>query len=217
MTKKWLAFGLSLALAACGNNAKKAETTTSSATTATAAPTTTTATTTATANVDAADAEWKNLLLGGESETIGKDNASVSIVRPNYALFVKVALDKNMPKSASVYTFERKADKWVKTASEVADNQMAETPQDCWRYEDMNGDNLKDVLLLTETDGRNNNMYKCFLQQATGFVQVKDFETHSNPKFNPKTKLLETEFNHNRGSDKESFKWENLELKSAKK
>jgi hypothetical protein len=76
-------------------------------------------------------------------------------------------------------------------------------------YRDINGDKVKDLLILTSTDGHNSNRYELFLiNNDRKFIRIKDFSKLFNPVFIDSTNQIKAERTYRLSQTREEyFKW----------
>jgi hypothetical protein len=76
-------------------------------------------------------------------------------------------------------------------------------------YRDINGDKVKDLLILASTDGHNSKRFELFLiNDDRKFIRIKDFSKLFNPVFIDSTNLIKAERTYRLAQTREEyFKW----------
>jgi hypothetical protein len=170
--------------------------------------------------VDFSEINWNYYLKMEEFEQNNSDSALLVIVKPKYAIFVYTQEDDSSNIVAyDITRFKKQNNEWIKLQNQqINDLSGFIDNTDKWRFEDINGDNIKDILLEVNKDGRKNKNYLCYLQDKfqQEFIQVENFEKIDNPQYDTIKKVLSTKSYAHREIDEEIYVWEDNKLKFVK-
>jgi hypothetical protein len=154
--------------------------------------------------------DYKVILAQKDVENI--DSTCLTLVKSNYAFLV--SFDEKAKKH-SISIFEDKKDSWEKVQKDTFIEADLIANPTLYKFEDMDSDGIKDILIKNSEDGRSNKCWSLFLVKPTKrkFVKVDKFEELESPEFLPKEKKIEATGRFHGGSYTEFYKIENNKLK----
>lgn len=160
--------------------------------------------------------DYKVILAQKDLEEI--DSNCLAFVKSDYALIASLDSKSKNNTKHFVSIFESKKNSWTEVQKDTAlsISNMIEPP--FYKFEDMDGDGVKDILIKCEHDGRRNQSWYLFLvkNKERKFVFVEQFKTLASPKLSIKDKIIKSESFAHRETTTEFYEIKNNKLKFVK-
>ncbi len=157
--------------------------------------------------------DYKIILAQKDIENI--DSVCLTLVKSNYAFLA--SFDESSKKH-NISTFEDKKDSWEKVRKDTFIEADLMGSSTFYKFEDMDEDGVKDILIKISEDGRSNKWWALFLvkPEKKAFIKVDKFEELVSPEFLPNEKRIKVKNFYHRGFDTEFYKIVNGKIKFIK-
>lgn len=164
--------------------------------------------------------DWDLYLQKSDFEQISTDSLLLVVVKSDYAIFVETVQDSDeIIISFNVTGFKRQSSKWVKTIIDTIPKiEYFDYYSTKWKFEDINGDGEKDLLIKTYHDGKQMKRYECYLQSSKrmAFIKLKWFPYIGTPEYDAGNKILNASYSRSKGIRDEIYVWRGDSLKFVK-
>lgn len=156
---------------------------------------------------------WNFYLEKVKYEQSSPDSSLLIFIQPNFGIFVfgNDDMDTGQLSDYQVTYFKKHNGYWEN--QEINDiiniKDFNGNFEDKWRFEDINGDKHKDILLKVHEDNEHNKKYICLLQDVKNktFNKLEWFENITNPKYDIEAKILKSSIFYNKNLTINNYRW----------